>query len=120
MRVIIKDKVLVKRLLNTFVLTVTFMHGDADAYTTEVALFPSYDTDILEEYMQLIVDCINEYPHGRGGSDNYDPAVIQKIEAYICPPADCTDLTGYEATFDSFELVFYDEIGAKFNCEVKA
>ena len=57
---------------NKYVVKMDFMHGDADFYDTEEAVYE--DPEIVKKLLEVLKNCQNLYPRGKGGYDNYDEA----------------------------------------------
>lgn len=54
---------------DTFVIRITFMHGDADGFETEEVSLSEADEVI--ELLNFLERCKVRYPHGKGGSADY-------------------------------------------------
>lgn len=97
-----------------FVIEVKFMHGDADAYTTEDFVCDD------EQAFKNIVSKLNEdrpTPPAEGGDEDTYNAWGLDVFGYddFLP----WDTTGYDcyATYKSYKAFFYDNEGVKFEVE---
>lgn len=124
---------------SVFVVHARFMHGDADGYETEEAVFDGNDELRMVEYLNFLSRCSVRYPHGKGGCDGYDNVIgYQKwVEGDIPDEDDYTEEEinkineeyegilswprwegEYIASFDSAWVVYYDEAGIQHSVEM--
>lgn len=101
--------------INSFILEVTFMHGDADSYSTEeVDIGINAQTAI--PYIEFFERCRALYARtGMGGSDGFWEVEGYQDFSYFIP----TDITSEEghADIESIKLYWYDSFGGKHEYE---
>lgn len=117
-----KEQIIIR---NRYVLKITYMHGDADMYTTETYSFDRQDAEEvveLENVLLMIQIMDHHEPHKHLAerlSERGDVSLVVArlfVDQYMV--GDKTmDGQGY-ATIDSYELTMYDETGAPFEVEV--
>lgn len=116
------------------------MFGDADGEATVIVggFLKGRDEEVLEDFLLTCERLSNAYPNGRGGGDEYNhvegfnrwfqveslerdewdslPEVVQILSAdWVMEP----DGMGHHATFEGYEVFYYDENGVKFNVAVE-
>lgn len=118
---------------NTYVVTISFMEGDADGYVEEeIAIKDEKD---LKEFVDFCFRCAVAYPHGKGGDDRYNhvPGYHRFVGDYNKDdwdedePYEESDtiyleywpMQDYEwyTSFDSFKVEYYGATGQP--CSVK-
>lgn len=57
---------------NMYVVTVSFMHGDADSYESEECGFLLGDEERMLEFLNFLARCAVRYCNGKGGRDSYN------------------------------------------------
>jgi hypothetical protein len=125
---------------DAFVVEVQVMYGDADGYGDfEIGPFAKDKDDaLLEDFVTLCKGMDAAYPHGRGGDDNYNhvPGFNEWFdsenhlteEEWEALPQRQRDLgrdwpydpqgDGVQASFEKYEVFYYDETGVKFDVKV--
>ena len=57
---------------NVYIVTVSFMHGDADSYESEECGFLLGDEERMLEFLNFLARCAVRYCNGKGGRDSYN------------------------------------------------
>lgn len=116
------------------------MFGDADGKGMVVigGFVMGKDEEYLADLLQTCERLTKAYPHGRGGGDDYDhiegfnrwfrpdnlsleeweslPKAVQDLSSeWLMEP----DGMGHQASFEGYEVFYYDENGVKFNVAVE-
>lgn len=107
---------------NTYVLTISNMHGDADAETETEAYFDKDQEEAYKEFIELLNWAQKDWP-SRDAIKNKFNDLCEKYNQEIFDE----DLIDRDATADheflcrpSFEsLVWYDENGIEYNVTIK-
>lgn len=103
---------------DVFIAHVTFMHGDADGWTTRKITFRRNQIDLLLDFLRFCERCSREYPNGRGGYEGYDH--IEGHDRWVnydnelglhwpCDPY-CDDIV---ASFESVRVCYFDTNGVE-------
>jgi hypothetical protein len=134
----INGKIKLPEYKNCYMIEIQYMYGDADEYAYDkIGSFDASNKEEIEELKDALITCKNmleAYPHGRGGCDDYNDDVAPGFNKWF-NPEDYEEETGKEklfaiemeydrmcdghASFNDYNLVYYDEIGTKHNCSVK-
>ena len=91
---------------NKYVIEVEFMHGDADAYTTE-----SFVCKNEADFIRIISNDVSSL--NRHKEDEYDEQMTKLFGEDFCP-CDCT-CEDYRASIQEMNGFYYDVAGTKFN-----
>lgn len=99
---------------NKFIVKVTFMHGDADAYTSET--YTCKD----EDDFRRVVDKLNDAPQNPAEGGDECKYKEWELDTFGFEDFIPWDITGYDcpASFDDYECFFYDENGVEFMVEI--
>lgn len=130
--VIIENKKEEQQLEEGFYVDIEFMYGDADGYTNRtVGPFYPNQKEYLIQFLNMLEACLNAYPNGRGGDDEYEDVVeILKIWNFAYEEDDVPnidkelekvveqikfyweyDICGYgEATIENYNVTYYDKV----------
>lgn len=110
-----------------FVVTVTFMYGDADGSGSEEIVFDKTQERELIDFLNFLGRCASAYPGGRGGSDEYDHIegwdkwVNEETHDEALPwlewQADPT-YDGSTASFRGATVCWYNPEGVKYACNL--
>ena len=126
--VIIENKKEEPQMEEGFYVEIEFMYGDADGYTNRtVGPFYPNQKEYLIQFLNMLESCLNAYPNGRGGDDDYEDVVetlkiwnlayeeddilnidkeLEQIEFYWE-----YDICGYgEAAIKNYKVTYYDKL----------
>jgi hypothetical protein len=108
-----------KPFINTWFLEVEFMHGDADAYTTEVYEFKS-EADFLEAFQFFNgVRCQGMHRDNERRIMKELGELEKKLHKDIRWPGDATTMNDIRAAVDRIaDKYYFDSTGAKLQIEV--
>jgi hypothetical protein len=109
----IKIKKIAPKHKNKYVIEVDFMHGDADAYTTEE--FVCANENEFERIMKQ-EQLIPQSP-GSGGDEDAYRAWCTELFGEDFVPSDCT-CDDIQASVESFAGFYYNEAGVKFEASL--
>jgi hypothetical protein len=109
-----KLKPVVSKYKNKFVIEVEFMHGDADAYSTEEC--PCEDEVEFTKIMKGLEN-VPQDP-GSGGDDGEYADFFTNLIGEDFVPGDSTTDHQYDAAYDGHKGFFYDQAGNKFEAEI--
>jgi hypothetical protein len=100
----------VSKYRNKFVIEVKFMHGDADAYSTEECPCEN------EAEFTKIMEGLNDVPEspGFGGDDDVYYKFFTELISVDFVPGDSTCDFQFLAAYDGHKGFFYDQAGNKF------
>ncbi|MNJ90173.1 hypothetical protein D3C87_77670 [compost metagenome] len=102
--------------INIYEVKVAIMHGDGDHYND--INFQSKNEEEIIQFIDLFDRMIKEYPHGRGGGDNYDHLDnFEKLTKESWPWDITSDDT--HASIQGYDVFYYNELGIKHQVEVK-
>ncbi|MDF2534010.1 MAG: hypothetical protein K0R18_167 [Bacillales bacterium] len=106
-----------EQIKNVYEIKVNIMHGDADHY--EDLTFHLETEDEVNQYIDLLDRMEAEYPHGRGGGDDYDH--LDGFNELLGDdwPGDVTSDSMYQASMDGYVVTYYDENGVEYEVEVQ-
>lgn len=128
MKIIIKEAIKEKNIEEGFYVHIDFMYGDADGFVTRTyGPFYKNEDKYLLEFLSMLDKCLEAYPNGRGGYDNYED-VVKSLEIWTdCNCSDeidnkfkevidridfrwetCPDGYGCQASIESYEVKFFD------------
>lgn len=101
--------------INTFILEVEFMIGDADGYEVLKVDFGT-DYKSAEGLIHFLDLCKKEYPYGMGGDDDYRgvPGYKEYGEDFIPWEPYCDGHLNYQG----YEMFWYDKHGGKYAVEI--
>lgn len=114
--VIIENKKEEPQIEEGFYVDIEFMYGDADGYTNRtVGPFYPNQKEYLIQFLNMLEDCLNAYPNGRGGEDDYEDVVEElKIWNITYEEDDTPDIDenlekvveqiGFEWEYDIYEF----------------
>lgn len=92
---------------SVYVVTVSFMHGDADSYDSEECVFQLGDEERMLEFLNFLARCAVRYCNGKGGYDTYSdvPGYSRWVEDADFNEDDYEDLDDdeFEAKRKEFE-----------------
>lgn len=130
--VIIENKKEEPQIEEGFYVDIEFMYGDADGYTNRtVGPFYPNQKEYLIQFLNMLEDCLNAYPNGRGGEDDYEDVVEElKIWDLAYEEDDTPDIDenlekvveqiGFEWEYDicgfgeaeimSYNVTYYDKL----------
>jgi uncharacterized protein YeaO (DUF488 family) len=99
---------------NKYIINVKFMHGDADAYSTETYVCKHQDDFIR------VMSLDRQWPDGCRNEATYDEWCDNLFGEYddCFVPGDCTCDHQVRAQIESFTGFFYDEDGNEFKAEL--
>lgn len=128
---------------NQFVIKTEWMHGDADADSTEIKVFERDQEELFAAYVR-VWERMKKVHHLNDSDDIYkkleefatdEPLIHKEIQdfkaecpdeshKYICAeifnvPGDSTCDHQFAASFEAIEVSFYDKIGNEFSVTVK-
>lgn len=106
---------IISGVVDTFRVFIKFMHGDADYYTTEYIDFK--DGGAAIRACNFFSRCMDEYPYGMGGDDNYRHLQgYDEFEDYI-PMAN--EYCSGHASPEEIWVEYYDSVGTKFSVNME-
>jgi hypothetical protein len=109
-----KLKPITPKYRNKFVIEVEFMHGDADAYSTEECACKD------EAEFTKIMEGLKNVPQdpGSGGDDDEYRDFFSNLIGEDFVPGDSTTDHQFLAAYDGHTGFFYDQNGNKFEAEI--
>lgn len=100
---------------------VTFMENDADGYPTQTVIFKKGEEADLIDFMNFMARCSIEYPHGKGGLDDYshvegyDKWIVNQNMEEDDQPMACLEWAYWDyefcCSFESVLVTYFDEMG---------
>ncbi len=113
---------------NTYQLRIEYMHGDADAYTDKTRNFSGNgDQDSLKIALLFLNAAASYDFDDRAGSEEQATYLaevtglsFEQAEEFLdnFTEGDCTCDFQYQAAFDGYEVVYFDERGVEHDVEV--
>lgn len=96
-----------------FICRISFMHGDGDHYTTEVARVEEIEILTLANFLEL---CYETKAQGEGGPGYSGLEGFKPWEEYFPQ-----DVSGYEcqATLDGYGFYYYDASGVEYDVNLE-
>ena len=80
--VMIKGKEKIKKQKEGYYVKIEFMYGDADGGTKkEFGPFYPEQKKYLLHFLNMLEDCLNAYPNGKGGFDEYEE-VVEELKVW--------------------------------------
>lgn len=106
---------------NCFILEVKWMHGDADAYTTDTHEY-GRRTERLEEHVAFLDTISQFFKHGMGGCDTYVARAMSEdieLSEFLLDtiPNNMFCCEG-DAHLEHYKVYWYDENGVRHPVEV--
>lgn len=105
--------------VNTYELTIEFMHGDADHSSKEVLSYSLGEEEELLRAINFFNDCIKAYPHGRCGRDTYEKLNLEDYEWFQDNIHGDVTHEGFEATIEEISVVYWDNDSEKYEVILK-
>ena len=135
MKIIIKEAIKEKTIEEGFYVYIDFMYGDADGFVTRTyGPFYKNEDKYLLEFLLMLDECLEAYPNGRGGYDNYED-VVKSLEIWTdCNYPDkiddkfkevidridfrwetCPDGYGCQASIEGYEVKFFNSTDKQYH-----
>lgn len=134
MKIVIKEAI-GKNVKEGFYVYIDYMYGDADGFVTRTyGPFYKNEEKYLLKFLSTLDECLEAYPNGRGGFENYEDVVesLKDWDSYnyngdgdnemeeLVDRIDfrwetCPDGYGCQASIEGYEVKFFDSTDKQYH-----